>query len=232
MYRDHILGAMAKYFSAGTFAFLRDLKSHNTRDWFLDHRATYVSLVETPMLQFINDAGPHLRKMSRAIVADPRRSGGSMYRIYRDTRFSHDKSPYKTHIAAHFTLGDRRQGASLPGFYLHIEPGGSLAGGGIYHPDPPTLAHIRLAIVGKSKAWAAVRETGLTLEGDRLTRAPAGFDPAHPFVDDLKQKDFYALLPFTQRQVCAANFLETFAATCERLSPLVAFLARATNVKW
>src|SRR5450755_1174076 len=93
---------MATYFTPALFAFLRQLKKHNDRTWFLEHRDQYVATVEAPTLRFITDLAPGLRKISAAIVVDPRRSGGSMYRIYRDTRFSSDKSPYKTHVAAHF----------------------------------------------------------------------------------------------------------------------------------
>jgi uncharacterized protein (TIGR02453 family) len=223
---------MAAYFSATLFTFLRQLKAHNDRAWFLDHRDQYVRDVEAPMLQFITDVGPRLRSISRALVADPRRSGGSMYRIYRDTRFSVDKSPYKTHVAAHFAHEARKTVPSVPGFYLHLEPRDSLGGGGIYHPDPQALARIRLAIVERGKDWAAVKKSGLAIEGDRLTRAPAGFDPAHPCVADLRQKDFYALVPFTEETVCGPDFLDHYAEACERVAPLVRFIARSLDLKW
>lgn len=199
---------MANYFSPALFTFLRQLKRHNNRDWFLAHRERFLDDVERPMLQFIGDLGPQLRSISRAVLADPRRTGGSMFRFYRDTRFSPDKSPYKTHIAAMFAHEARKTAPSVPSFYLHIEPGDSMGGGGIYHPDPQTLARIRLAIVEDTKAWSAVKKAGITIEGDRLTRAPAGFNPAHRFIDDLRQKDLYALTPFSQREVCGKDFLD------------------------
>jgi uncharacterized protein (TIGR02453 family) len=155
-----------------------------------------------------------------------------MYRIYRDTRFSGDKSPYKTHVAAHFAHEAKRTALSVPGFYLHLEVGDSMGGGGIYHPDPQTLARIRLAIVKRAKAWDAVKRTGFTIEGARLVRAPAGFDPKHPRVDDLRQKDFYALVPFTAQEVCAPDFLDRYVEACERVAPLVAFIAEANGLKW
>jgi uncharacterized protein (TIGR02453 family) len=100
---------MSTYFTPSLFAFLRDLKANNTRDWFQANRERYVADVEAPMLRFIGDLAPHLATISPAFVADRRRMGGSMYRIYRDTRFSPDKTPYKTHIAATFRHEQRKK---------------------------------------------------------------------------------------------------------------------------
>lgn len=223
---------MSAYFAPALFAFFRDLKAHNDRAWFLAQRDRYAAEVEAPMQRFITALAPEMAAISRSIVVDPARSGGSMYRIYRDTRFSADKTPYKTHVAAHFAHKARKSVPSVPGFYLHLEPGDCLGGGGIYHPDSPTLTRIRLAIVENGRAWAAVKKTGLTIEGDRLTRAPAGFDPAHKYLQDLKQKDFYAITTFTQKDVCAADFLDRYVDACRQAAPLVAFVARAMRLPW
>ena len=222
---------MAKYFTAGLFTFLRDLKRHNRRDWFLAQRERYTAEVEAPMLAFITDLAPRLRAISSSIVVDPRRSGGSMYRIYRDTRFSSDKSPYKTHVAAHFAHERKKDAPSVPGFYLHLAPKECLGGGGLYHPDTPALTRIRLAIA-ESRGWAAVKKAGLTIEGDRLTRAPAGFDPTHRYVEDLKFKDFYAIETFSQKAVCAPDFLDRYVDCCRRAAPLVGFITRALEWRW
>ncbi|MEO8481132.1 MAG: TIGR02453 family protein [Acidobacteriota bacterium] len=151
---------MSAYFSPALFAFLKALKRHNDREWFEANRERYVSDVEAPILRFISELAPRLAAISPAFVVDPRRSGGSMYRIYRDTRFSSDKSPYKTHVAATFPHIERKKAPSVPGFYLHLEPGDCMGGGGIYHPDTPTLTRIRLAITENRKGWAAVKKTG------------------------------------------------------------------------
>jgi len=116
------------YFGNDTFAFLRELKRNNDRKWFNAKKDRYEESVKEPFLQFINDVGPPLRKVSRNLVADPRPTGGSMFRIYRDVRFSKDKSPYKTHVGAHFPLG---RGEAVPGYYLHLEPGHCFVAGGI-----------------------------------------------------------------------------------------------------
>ena len=109
-----------RYFDAQTLAFLRDLKKHNDRAWFAENKDRYEGSVKEPFLQFISDVGPELRKVSTQLVADPRPVGGSMFRIYRDVRFSRDKSPYKTHVGAHFRFGGK--GVHGPGYYLHLEP--------------------------------------------------------------------------------------------------------------
>ena len=227
---------MTTYFSPRLFTFLRRLKSHNDREWFQTHRAPFVADVEAPMLRFIVDVGPRLSAISRAIVADSRRSGGSMFRIYRDTRFSADKSPYKLNVAASFPHEVKRDNqadlAAVQGFYLHLEPGDSFGGGGIYHPDMTTLTRIRTAIIQRSKEWAAVKRTGLEIEGDRLTRSPAGFDPTHRFADDLRFKDLYTLTSFTEAEVCGPEFLDRYVECCRRSAPLVGFLSKAMGLRW
>lgn len=225
-------GRVAGHFSSDMFGFLRDLESNNRREWFEDNRARYVASVEEPMLRFIDDLRPRLAAISSCFVADPRRSGGSMFRIYRDTRFSADKAPYKTHAAARFGHRQQEKGQAGPGFYLHLEPGDCLGGGGIYRPDSAMLARIRRTMVEDAKAWRAVRKLGLEIEGDVLKRVPAGHDAAHPFADDLRRKDLYVLQPFTQRDVCAPDFIDRYVETCEGVAPLVSFLTRAAGWKW
>lgn len=223
---------MSSHFTPAFFTFLRSLKRHNDREWFAAHRDRYVADVETPMLRFITDAGERLLSISRAFVADPRRSGGSMHRIYRDTRFSHDKSPFKTCVAVHFRHRSAGKEQAAPGFYLHLGPGERFAGGGIYHPEMPTLTRIRQHIVSAPRTWAAVLKSGIEIEGDTLTRAPAGFDPAHRFVADLKRKDFYAGEEFTERQVTSPDFLDRFVESCRDVAPLMKFLTEALGLPW
>jgi uncharacterized protein (TIGR02453 family) len=222
---------MSAYFTPRLFAFLRELKANNTRDWFEGNRARFEADVQGPMMQFIDDLRPRLAAVNRAFVADPRRSGGSMFRIYRDTRFSSDKSPYKTNIAARFVHRAQPKGQMGPTFYLQLEPGDSFGGGGIYHPDMPTLTRIRHAIVDDARGWQAVKRLGLEIEGDSLTRVPAGFDPKHPCADDLRRKDLYVLQPFTQREACGGDFMDRYIEVCARIEPLVAFLARAAGLR-
>ena len=223
---------MAAHFSPAFFRFLRDLKTHNDREWFAGQKDRYVADVETPMLEFIRDFGPRLHKISRAYVADPRRMGGSMFRIYRDTRFSSDKSPFKTWMAARFPHEARKKTDSVPAFYLHLAPREAFGGGGVYHVETPALTRIRRHIVDKPKQWDAVLATGLEIEGERLSRPPAGFDRDHRHVEDLKRKSLYAGSDFTEQQVIAPDFLDRYVEACERAAPLLEFLTRALGLRW
>jgi uncharacterized protein (TIGR02453 family) len=156
-------------FDSDLFAFLGDLKRHNDRDWFAANRDRYVRSVEAPMLQFIGDVGTRLPEISPAFRADARRFGGSLYRMQRDTRFSPDKSPFKPWAAAIFRHRSARKGHQLPGFYLHVEPGHTFAGGGLYHPDQPTLTRIRQYMTGHVEDWQAVKASSVEIQGSRLT---------------------------------------------------------------
>jgi len=118
------------YFSPEVFSFLRELAENNNRDWFAENKTRYEQRVREPILQFISDFGPRLAKISPHFVADPRPSGGSLFRIHRDTRFSHDKSPYKTHLGVHFFHDSGKKAPSVPGFYLHIAPDECFAAAG------------------------------------------------------------------------------------------------------
>src|SRR6186713_392748 len=122
------------------------------------------------MLQFIADFSPRLRAISPAFVADPKRTGGSMFRIYRDTRFSADKSPFKTWMAARFPHEVSKKGQSAPGFYLHIGPGEGFGGGGLYHADQPAITRVRQAIVANPKGWNIARASGLEDDEETLKR--------------------------------------------------------------
>ena len=134
------------YFTKATFTFLKDLTENNKREWFHQNKHRYEDHVRDPAIRFITDFGAHLRTLSEHFRSDPRTVGGSMFRIHRDTRFSKDKTPYKTAIGIQFRheLG---KNAHAPGFYLHIDRGGCFAGAGMWHPDSPSLKKIREAIV-------------------------------------------------------------------------------------
>lgn len=220
------------HFTPDVFTFLRDLEANNRREWFAEHKARYRREVEDPMLAFITDLGPRLARISPRLLAKPTRVGGSMFRIYRDTRFSEDKSPFKTWVSARFSHADAGRDVSAPGFYVHIEPGNSLGGGGMYHTDTASLRRIRERIATAPAEWRAVLRHGLEIQGDTLRRVPVGFPAGHPHAADLKRKDHYVLVPFTAGEICAPGFLDRYVAECERIAPLLAFLTRAVGLRW
>jgi uncharacterized protein (TIGR02453 family) len=218
------------FFRPELFEFLRQLKRHNNREWFNRNKTRYEDAVRDPALRFISAFGPHLGRISAEFVADARPTRGSLFRIYRDTRFSSDKKPYKTHIGIRF-LHQEGKNIHAPIFYLHFEPEKSFAAAGVWHPEQPTLTRIRTAIVERPQQWAAVRRK-CELEGDSLARPPRGFDPRHPFIDDLRHKDFVTSIAFTDKQICSDKFLREFAAACKKMSPIVQFTAAALGLKY
>ena len=214
------------------FRFLKELESNNNREWFNANKQRYLDEVRDPLLAFVSEFGAVLKKISPNMVADPRPSGGSLFRIYRDTRFAKDKSPYKTYAAMSFR---NVKGVSAPGFYLHLQPGRIFAGAGMWHPPAEALASVRDAIVDQPEEWKrATRGKGRALDdgSERLKRAPRGYDPEHPLVEDLKRKGFMRSETFTQKEVCAPDFIKRFGASCRRSSPLMAFLSNAVGVDW
>ena len=144
-------------FGPELFGFLAELKDHNDRDWFNANKARYEADVLEPSLAFIEDFAPYLHQISPHLRADARRVGGSLFRIYRDTRFSKDKTPYKTTAGIWFKH-EQSKDVHAPGFYLHLAPGDVFAGGGIWHPDTRTLTKIRDAIVADPEGWREVDE--------------------------------------------------------------------------
>jgi uncharacterized protein (TIGR02453 family) len=218
------------YFTPRFFKFLRDLKTHNARPWFESNRARYEADVKEPMLRFINDLGPGLRRISPHLVADPRPVGGSMFRIHRDIRFSRDKSPYKTGVGAHFQHAAAKH-VHAPGFYLHIEPGRSSGGGGLWRPDAKPLKAVRDRIATRPGEWKSARAR-LDIEGETLKRVPAGYDAAHPFAEDLKLKDFTTGTEFSDSEVCAQNFMSRYLEVARAAAPLMQFLTKALQLPW
>lgn len=224
------------FFTPALFDFLRDLREHNDREWFQRNKARYEEDARDPALRFIAAVAAPLHRISKHVVADPRPVGGSMFRIHRDTRFSADKSPYKTSIAMSFHHERGRHGAG-PGYYLSLEPGESFAGGGVYMPDAPSLTRIRDAIVADSRGWGRVVDDAKLAPmfapyGDVLKRVPRGYDASDPHVEDLKRKSFVWGVQFSEPQVCAPDFMEQYVDACRRAAPLHRFLAHALGVPW
>jgi uncharacterized protein (TIGR02453 family) len=222
---------MPSHFTPALFDFLSQLRRHNRRNWFLKNKGRYESDVRDPALAFIADIAPRLRAISPYLVADPRPHGGSLFRIYRDTRFSADKKPYKTHTGMHFPHAKAGDDVHVPGYYFHLEPGESFLAAGIWRPDAPTTYRIRRAIVASPQRWKKAHR-GFELEGDRLQRPPHGFPASHPMIEDLKWKDFLVSTALTDREICSAGFLARFARECRRMAPLVGFLSEAVGLKF
>lgn len=221
----------SSYFSPKFFKFLKDLARNNNREWFPRNKSRYEKSVLEPSLRFIKDVRPRLKTISPYLVADPKPFRGSLFRIYRDIRFSKDKSPYKTNVAMEFW--HRKTGKKgFNGLYLHLAPGESFAGAGCWHADSERLNKIRKAIVSKPEAWRVVKASGLKIEGDSLKRPPSGFDPGHEFIKDLMMKDLTAGFKFRDSQVTSPSFLDAFVEAGKKLNPLNKFLSEAMGLPW
>ena len=221
----------AQYFSPRLFQFLEQLRRNNRRAWFLKHRPEFEELARQPSLRFITDLRLRLRDVSPWLVADPKPNGGSLFRIYRDVRFSKDKSPYKTHVGMNFWHASATETVHAPGLYLHLEPKGCFLAGGVWHPDPRSLARLRDAIAWKQEEWRKAKR-GLTLGGDTLTRPPRGYPCDHPLLEDLKRKDFVASIDLSQAQVCSGHFLQDFLRAARKMVPLLQFLSEALKLRF
>lgn len=221
---------MPVYFTAEFFRFLARLKRNNDRDWFLAHQEEFETCVRQPALRFITEFAAPLYEIAPHLIADPRPSRGSMFRIYRDMRFSEDKRPYKTHVAMRFS--HRGKDVHSPGFYLHLEAGGCFAASGLWRPAPPTLLKVRSAIVSRPGEWRAVRQLLNWDDAGKLRRPPHGFPSDHEFVEDLKLRDLGTAVDFTDKQVCSPRFMAIFANACRTMSPVAAFLSNAVGLKF
>jgi len=215
------------------FGFLKELEKHNNREWFTKNKGRYEGSVQAPSLRFIRDAGTRLKEISPYLVADPKPFGGSMMRIYRDVRFSRDKSPYRTTVGIHFShRGTRGKAQHLPGLFLHLESGENRAYSGVWQPDPPILKRIRDRIVDEPEAWRRVARGKIQLEGESFKRPPVGYAPDHPFIQDLVRKDFVASVGFRDAEVTSPDFLDTFFDAGKAMDPLNRFLADAIELPW
>lgn len=224
------------HFTPELFRFVRDLAANNNRDYFQANKARYEAAVVEPSLAFISDFDERLETISRHFVAIPKRVGGSLFRIYRDTRFAKDKMPYKTHVGIHFRHRKAKD-VHAPGFYLHLEPGGVFAGAGIWRPGKESLEAIRQAIAADPGAWRAAAGDArfvahYRLEGERLKRPPLGWGAEHPAIEDLERKDFIAVAQLDEAAVVEDDFIDRYAALCADAEAFVRYLCRAVGVPY
>lgn len=223
------------WFTPALFIFLEELRLHNDRDWFERNRDRYLRDVRDPMLRFVADVAPVLKQLAPRLVADPRPVGGSLFRIHRDTRFSKDKTPYKTNVAASFRHEAGRD-VHGPGLYVSLAPGEVEVGGGVWHPEPEPLRLIRTAIVEKPAAWRrAVAAPGLdrlTWWGESLRRTPRGSPSGHAHDAWLRRKDLAAGVELTEEDALAPDFLERCAEAWRPIGPAMKFMAMAVGLPW
>jgi uncharacterized protein (TIGR02453 family) len=213
-------------FTVKTISFLRALKRHNDRAWFAEHRDAYERDVRAPMVALVERLAVDLQRIAPELAASPK---ASLFRIYRDTRFTEDKSPFKTQVGASFPHRDlpRHQGAGL---YMEIGPGGTMIAGGIYMPQAPELRALRLYLAENYTRFrtltaspAFVRDVG-PVSGDSLSRVPRGFPSDHPAAEYLKQKQFLFGRSYPAAFATGPGFYRHLLGMFERMAPVVRFL--------
>jgi uncharacterized protein (TIGR02453 family) len=226
--------AKAEYFTSDGLRFLEQLRGHNDKTWFDANKARFEEGLRDPGLRLVADLEPVLAKISKHFVAEAKPNGGSMSRIYRDTRFSKDKSPYKTALFFHFRHARGTEDAA-PGFYFHVEPGASSVGGGVWHPAAPALEKIRRAIVKAPGAWDKAKgrsEVGAacSMGGEMLKKVPRGYDPEDPHAEDLKRKDFGVHGPAPDSVLTSARLLGELGKRFATTAPVLEFLCKAVGL--
>jgi uncharacterized protein (TIGR02453 family) len=222
------MAATAPRFSDKTLKFLRALKRNNRREWFNAHKDEYEAHVRQPMAAMVERLAEDFREFAPELVASPK---VSMYRIYRDTRFSENKTPYKTHVAAVFPTRGllKHEGAGL---YFHISPEEVWVGGGMYSPQPAQLYAVREHIAGNVRELRKIVESpGFRrhvgeLDGEKLTRVPRGFAKDHEAAEYLKHRHFIAGAGFPPALAASPKLYASLLTVFRQVIPLSRFLNR------
>lgn len=213
-------------FPPKALAFLRALKRNNDREWFRARKEQYDTLLRAPMIEVIERLADDFQAFAPDLVASPKTS---LYRIYRDTRFSGDKAPLKTHVAAVFPCRGLQKHAGA-GLYFEIAPGWVWIGGGMYAPDTSILQRVREHIAANHRRLQAIVESpGFkrmfgSLEGERLQRVPRGFSKDHPAAAYLKHRQFLAGREYPAAFSTTGRFYPGLVTTFKQLAPLIRFL--------
>lgn len=172
---------------------IKELAKNTDRHWFDQNRQRYEDEVREPAFDYIRSMEQPIADISPHILVTAKKTGGSLMRVFRDIRFSKDKSPYKTNIGIQFRHAAGKD-VHAPGFYLNIAPGEIFLAAGIWSPDNPTLHNVRTLIDEYPQEWKTImrkikaRNSGFDLHGESLKRAPKGFASDHPLLEDLKLK--------------------------------------------
>ena len=222
-------------FGPELFNFLEELEANNTREWFDVNRERYEEDVREPAFDLVRAVRPMLEEISLHMTARDRKVGGSLMRVFRDTRFSADKTPYKTNVGIQFRHL-RANNVHAPGYYVHLAVDSCFFGAGSWMPDRDALAGYRSAIDDHPEVWTVARDAcqtdGWRMEGDRLKRAPRDWSIDHPMIEDLKRKSFIAVRDFDHSEALDPVFPSQIADWCRETRPLMAFLCGAVGLKF
>ena len=221
-------------FESSLFQFLKQLAKNNNRVWFQENKTRYEKEVLEPSLAFIRTFRPRLKRISEYFTAIDRRSGGSLMRVYRDTRFHGADEPYKTNVGIQFRHEFGRD-IHAPRFYVHLEPGTCFLAVGLWRPESAILRQVREAIVDNPKRWRRVRndkkfQAIFMLDGNSLKKCPLGFPADHPCIEDLRRTDFIAVADMSDSATMEKNFLDHVAKAFTTTRPFMRFLCDAMKI--
>lgn len=228
---------MSRYFTTNSLKFLRGLARHNEREWFLAHKTDYQTHVRAPFQQLLTDLQPAVAAISPHYRSDPKTVGGSMFRIQRDTRFASDKTPYKPWQGARI-FHERRKQIAAPSFYLHLQPGASFIGAGLWQPETHTQRRIRQFIFDNPGAWSRVAHDGKLRKRfelastDMLVRPPPGFPTDFSHIDDLRHRNFALVAELGDDEIASPHLLKLVEKDLVRLAPFVDYLCAAQNLEF
>ena len=221
-------------FDRQTIGFLQELKANNNREWFKENKSRYEDLVLDVALRFIQSMQNPLAEFAPHFMAMPTRVGGSLMRVYRDTRFSKIKIPYKTNIGIQFRH-ELAKDVHSPGFYVHIEPDNVFLGAGMWRPDSESLKNIRQRIAAKPAEWKRTMndrafKRHFKLGGESLLRPPRGFDKEHECIADIKRKSFIAVKNMDVDACLNPRFQQQVETAFRSATPYMKFLCKAVGV--
>jgi uncharacterized protein (TIGR02453 family) len=219
-------------FPPEALTFFRNLAKNNNRDWFLPRKEVFDSKVKAPMLELVERMNGELGRFAPQYINDPKKA---IYRIYRDTRFSSDKTPYKTHIAAIFPRRGSECKHAGPGLYFSVSHTGIEIAGGVYGPEPEDLLKVRSWIAENHQAFRKAARGPAKLMGDlrgaTLTRVPKGFDAAHPAADLIKMKQWYYGAELEAKLATSPKLLAELIKRFKAMLPVLEELAKPLAVK-
>ena len=207
-------------FQPSSLQFLKDLTDNNNRDWFQANKARYEAALE--------NAKAFTKSLEAALNETDHIESATLFRIYRDVRFSKEKSPYKNHFGIGFSRATNRLRG---GYYLHLEPGASFAGGGFWQPNAEDLKRIRDEFVADDKSIREIMSDPAfqryfgTLQGDELKTAPRGYDKASPALDLIRKKSFTVQRSFSDKEVLSPDFLKEVKLTFEAMRPYFDYMS-------
>lgn len=228
---------MSTYFTNASFGFLRKLARNNSREWFHAHKTDYETHLREPFQRLLTDLQPVLAEVSLHYRSEPKTVGGSLFRIHRDTRFAHDKAPYKSWQGARL-FHERGRQFEAPSFYLHLQPGQCFIGAGLWHPQSDTLRRMRQFILDNPASWKtaahqpAFRRRFDLDDSEMLVRTPRGFPQEFEFAQDLRRKNYVAVRTMDDALLTGPKLLQSIRRDMLAVAPLVDYLCAALDLEF